>query len=88
MAELSPKLARELATYQRLLSSLTGEEGRYAVIAGDELIGTFDTYPDALTEGYRVRGLDPFLVKKISSVEVISYFTRDLRLDCPTSPTP
>jgi hypothetical protein len=88
MAEPAPSLERELATYQRLLPTLGGEEGRYALIAGDELLGVFDTYPDALAAGYTARGLDPFLVKRISSVEVISYFTRDLRPACHTSQTP
>lgn len=88
MAKSTPSLERELATYQRLLPTLTpGNEGRYALIAGDELLGTYDTYPDALAAGYQARGLEPFLVKKISSVEVISYFTRDLRPSCHTSLT-
>ena len=88
MDDQTPSLSRELAAYQRLLPTLTsGSEGRFALIAGDELLGVFDTYPDALTAGYAARGLEPFLVKKISSVEVISYFTRDLRPACLTSLT-
>lgn len=86
MAEATPKLEIELATYQRLLPTLACDEGRFALIAGENLLGIFDTYPDALAEGYRERGLEPFLVKRISSVEVISYFTRDLRPACLTSP--
>ena len=82
-----PNLEQELATYQRLLPALAGEEGRHALIAGDKLLGIFDTYPDALAAGYAARGLEPFLVKKISSVEVISYFTRNLRPACLTSAT-
>lgn len=88
MTESTPSLTHELATYQRLLPSLTaGDEGRFALVAGDDLLGVFDTYPDALTAGYGARGLEPFLVKKISSVEVISYFTRDLRPACLISQT-
>lgn len=88
MADQTPSLIKELAAYQRLLPTLTAAgEGRFALIAGDELIGIFDTYPDALAAGYAARGLEPFLVKKISSVEVISYFTRDLRPTCLTSAT-
>ncbi len=79
-------LKTELETYKNLLPSLKEKEGKFALISGDELLGTFDTYSDALDEGYREKGLDPFLVKKISSIEIISYFTRDLH-SCPTSAT-
>lgn len=89
MGDQTPALSEELATYQRLLPTLAaGGEGRFALIAGDDVLGMFDTYPDALTAGYAARGLAPFLVKKISSVEVISSFPRDLRPACLTSPTP
>lgn len=87
MADSAPSLERELATFQRLLPTLAAEEGRFALIAGDDLLGIFDTYTDALSEGYRMRGLEPFLVKRIATVEVISYFTRDLRPSCRTSQT-
>lgn len=88
MSNPAPNLERELATYQRLLPTLSsGNEGRFALIAGEDVLGIFDTYPDALAAGYEHRGLEPFLVKKISSVEVISYFTRDLRPSCHTSLT-
>jgi hypothetical protein len=87
MDDKVPNLDNEVAAYQRLLPSLIAEEGRFALIAADELLGVFDTYSDALSAGYRIRGLEPFLVKKIASVEVISYFTRDLRPTCHTSQT-
>jgi hypothetical protein len=86
MADDIVGLEKELATYKRLLPTLRDQEGRFALIAGDDLLGTFDTYSDALDEGYREKGLSPFLVKKISSVEIISYFTRDFR-SCPISAT-
>ena len=87
MADSTQGLDKELATYKRMLSSLMTQEGKFALIAGDKLLGTFDTYSDALAEGYREMGLKPFLVKRISSVEVISYFTRDFRRTCHTSVT-
>ena len=86
MAEEAVRLERELAAYKKLLPTLMDKEGKYALIAGDDLLGTFDTYSDALDEGYREKGLDPFLVKRISSVEIISHFTRDYR-PCHTSAT-
>ena len=86
MANEATRLEQELATYKRLLPTLMDKEGKFALIAGNELLGAFDTYSDALDEGYRVKGLSPFLVKRISSVEIISHFTRDYR-SCPISAT-
>jgi hypothetical protein len=73
-------LDREIETFYRLRPTLVKEEGRFAVIAGDMLLGVFDTYQDALTDGYKERGLDPFLVKQISSVEAVANFTRHLKV--------
>jgi hypothetical protein len=81
---MSQPLTAEMVTYDRIRGSLTADEGRYAVIAGDSLIGVFDTYNDALTAGYAQRGLEPFLVKQISSVNVVANFTRSLTQACPT----
>lgn len=71
-------LKQEMETYKKLLPTLTGSEGKYVVIAGTESFGVFDTYQDALTAGYEKLGLKPFLVKQISTVEVLSFFTREL----------
>lgn len=80
-------LEQELATYNRLLSTtLATEDGRFALIAGDDLLGIFDSYGDALSAGYKERGLEPFLVKRVSTVESVSYFTRDFAVAC-TLPT-
>ena len=62
----------ESETYRRLLPELLKEEGRFAVIAGDQLIGTFDTYRDAAEAGYRRRGLDPFMVKQVLRREPVA----------------
>ena len=86
MAEQVSALTRELATYERLLPTISGDEGRFAAISGDELLGIFDTYADALTAGYQKFGLSPFLVKRISTIEFVSFFSRDLRYACHTSP--
>lgn len=75
---MSDTLQKELDTYKRILPSLAASEGKFALIFGEELKGTFETYADALAAGYRVAGLKPFLVKRIATNEVVSYFTRDL----------
>lgn len=76
-------LEQELETYQRLLSTtLAAEEGRFALIAGSDLLGVFDSYNDALTAGYKERKLEPFLVKRVATTESVAYFTRDIGTTC------
>jgi len=79
MNAVTHTLERELGTFRRILPTLSGEEGRFALIAGDELLGSYDTYADALQAGYAKRGLEPFLVKQIIAVEVAANFSRTLR---------
>jgi hypothetical protein len=76
-------LERETETYNRLLhAELAAEVGRFALIAEDDLLGVFDSYNDALTAGYKARQLQPFLVKKITAVEAVAYFSRDFGAQC------
>lgn len=76
-------LERELEIYRKALPSLVAEnEGKHVLICDGKLIGTYDSYEDALKVGYEKCGVQPFLVKKISAVEQISYFTRDLASSC------
>ena len=75
-------LEKELATYQVKLEELLPHEGKFVLIHGDEVAGTWDTYPDALQAGYQKFGLNPFLVKRIEWIETVQNFTRDLPL-CP-----
>jgi len=69
-------LDREIATFNEKLSSLSGDEGRYVVIADQNIIGVFDTYSDALEAGYKARGLETFLVKQINTIEMVANFSR------------
>jgi hypothetical protein len=76
-------LKTELETYKNQLSQqLAGSEGKFVLISGSDVLGVYDTYQDALAAGYEKLGLKPFLVKKVSSIEAISFFTRELT--CPT----
>ncbi len=76
------ELEKELETYRRELPNLLGSEGKFVVIDGEQIIGTFSSYEDALKIGYEKCGLKPFLVKKIQAIEQVQYFTRDL-ISCP-----
>ncbi len=60
------------------MPTLIADEEKFAVIVGDAVIGTYETYTDALQAVYQRAGLNPFLVKRITATEVISCFTRDL----------
>ena len=69
-------LETELAAYKQKLPELAGDEGKFALIHGAEVIDTFDTYPDAIKEGYSRFGLEPFMVKQIQSVERVQFISR------------
>lgn len=68
-------LEKELQTYQDNLQNLLSNEGKFALIHGSDVVGTFDTFPDALNAGYKLFGLDPFLVKQIQAVEQAHFLT-------------
>lgn len=78
-------LAAELATYRKLQHTLLSDQGRYVVIAGEEVLGIYDTYNDALTQGYSRRKLEPFLVKQISNIDAVANFSRSLAPACRIS---
>src|SRR5947209_3913447 len=63
-------LAEEIETYHRELPRLLadGEAGRYALVKGGRVLGTWDTYRDAMQAGRRECGPDvPFLAHKIDA---------------------
>ncbi len=78
-------LATELSTYKTLLPTLLAKpenQGKYALIHGENLLGVYTAYEDALKTGYERCGIEPFLVKKISAAEQTYFFTRDLGTPC------
>ncbi len=77
-------LEKELETFKRELPGLLAQEGKFVLVAGDAVIGTYAAYEDALAAGYEKCGLKPFLVKKIQAVEQVQYFSRDVGFTCPT----
>ena len=77
-------LKKELETYEARKQELLGTaEGKYVVIQGDRVVGTWETYEDALQAGYTEFGVKtPFLVKQVSEIERIQFFTRSLAPPC------
>jgi len=71
-------LETELATYHTKLPELKQHEGKFVLIHGDQIIDFFSTYEDAIKSGYQRFDLEPFLVKKIATVEPIFHFTRHI----------
>ena len=79
---LAMSLEIELETFKNLFPSLTGDEGKFALISGKNLLGVFESHSDALTVGYQQCGLKPFLVKRISTVEAVANYSRAIRQSC------
>jgi hypothetical protein len=71
---------RELDTYRENLLELLAHEGRFVVVRGEQILGPFDRYEDALKNGYDRFGVVAFLVKKVTrpEAEPIHYFSRDI----------
>lgn len=69
-------LEQELATYKTKLAELKASEGKFVLIRGQEIVGIFDTYADAIKEGYGKFGLEPFLVKQIQAIERVQFISR------------
>lgn len=60
-------LDTERKTFVERHSELLSEHpGKFVVIKGDQLIGAFDTIDNALVEGARRFGLQPFLVRQVT----------------------
>jgi hypothetical protein len=76
-------LEKELATYASKMPELASQIGKFVLIRGDEVLGTFTSYEDAIKEGYEKCGLSPFLVKQIEAVESIQFLSR---LVAPAAP--
>ena len=76
------KLEKELEVYNDNLSNLLKDEGKYVLIYKEDIVGIYTAYDDALKAGYEKAKLDPFLVKKISGAETISYFSREIGNEC------
>jgi hypothetical protein len=72
-------LQTEIQTYKSRLPELLKEEGKFMVIRGEEVLGTFVAYEDALKFGYAACQLEPFLVKGILAIEPVNFSSR-LRL--------
>jgi len=69
-------LEKELETYKSKLPELKGNEGKFVLIHGTQVAGTFTSYEDAIKGGYAQFKLKPFLVKPIRAMEHVQIVTR------------
>ena len=71
-------LETETKAFEHMLDTeLAGHQGKYALVIGHELAGTYEAYTDALNAGYEKAGLAPFLVKQVTALPAVANFTRD-----------
>jgi hypothetical protein len=83
---MATTLERELATYRRELDTLKTQSGKYVLISGDDVLGTWVAYEDALQEGYRMCGLERrFMVKKIDPYQRPAFISRMVPPACHRS---
>jgi len=72
-------LEQELKTYEKEKERLLFEaKGKFVLIKGDKIIGVYAAKEDALIEGYKRFGNAEFLVKEITEIEPVHFFTRPL----------
>ena len=69
-------LEKEIATYKAKLPTLKDQQGKFVLIKGDDVIGTFSSYEDAIKEGYAKFALEPFLVKQVNAFEQAQFISR------------
>ena len=66
-------LAEEIANGIHLPQLMRDEAGRFVLIKGADILGTFPNRSAALREGYRRLGVVPFLVRRIAEPEPVVY---------------
>jgi hypothetical protein len=64
---MSKTLDREIAVYDRERERLEREHrGKFVLVRGDEIVGTFDTFQAAADEAVRRFGRGPYLIRHVS----------------------
>ena len=72
-------LEEEITTYEKHKEQLVSKaNNKFVLIKNSEIIEIYESRLDALKEGYKKFGKEPFLVKQITPVEVPLQFTSNL----------
>ena len=69
-------LETEISTYREHLKTWSNHQGQFVLIKGDQVVGFFSSYDDALRRGYEKFKLEAFLVKAVSVLEQRHLVTR------------
>lgn len=70
--ETKQVLAEEIRTYERLKAELLASSaGRFVVIRGDRVLGTFDSFDDGYDAGLHAWGSVPMLVRHIADEQPV-----------------
>jgi hypothetical protein len=66
-------LAQEWKTYKREVARLVaeGNEGKFCLIKGDEIVGIWESFSAAVAAGYERYGLTDLMVREINAIEPI-----------------
>lgn len=68
-------LETELATFESHRQALLGQAtGKFALVHGADIVGTYENKWDAITQGYKQFGNVPFLVRQVLAVETPQNF--------------
>ena len=82
---------KEIATYRRELPGwlAEGQGGRSVLIRGDQVLGIWETWAEAVEVGRDRFGLEPIFVVPIDARDIERYALLDAALaqQCPLSPT-
>src|SRR5260370_39819750 len=66
----APKeIEREIATLERDFDEIIKHAGKYVLIRGDSIVSYSQTYSEAVNKGYKLFGLDNFLVRQVRLVD-------------------
>jgi hypothetical protein len=62
----SPKdIEREVETLQRNYSKVMENVGKFVLIQGDKVVAYYRSFSEAIAKGYKLFGLDNFLVREV-----------------------
>ena len=66
---MEPIFVTEKKAYENMLPELLKEEGKFALVKGENVVGVYESYEDALKVGYDKFGLESFFIKRIQQIE-------------------
>lgn len=79
-------LEKDALFFQTELPKLKADAGKFALVFEQKYVGAYQTYQEAVTKGYEIAGVKPFLVEQITDFPQVQHFTRVVGFEeCLTS---